>query len=270
MSTGPPRGPEILSLSRRDTLVIYVCVPVREEAATLGPLLWKLRKVLTGPEFRRDFHVLVLDDASGDDTPQVLQRYAEALPLSVVRAERSLGYGAALDRLLRQVAERSAYPKRDAAVVLQGDFTEDPAAVVDLVKLLEGGADIVAAAPEAGGPLPRPLRWARALAPWILGGAHARAPVRDPLCGLRAYRVVVLRKALRDDEPLCSAEEPWAASLELLARTAPHARRIDETPTVLRYGLRVRPSRFRAMRALRSLARLRGAARWERPTEEAA
>jgi hypothetical protein len=92
----------------------------------------------------------------------------------------------------------------------------------------------------------------------VLGRAHGEAPVADPLCGLRAYRVVVLRKALRDDAPLCAADEPWAANLELLARTAPHARRIEEVELAVRPDRRARPSRFRALRTLRGLARLRG------------
>lgn len=239
--------------------MIHVCVPVRDEGATLGPLLWKLRKVFTDPEFRRDFRVVVLDDASEDDIPQVLERYADHLPLTVLRSSAPVGYASAVDRLLRHVAERSTYPKRDAAVVLQGDFTEDPATLVDLVKRFEGGADIVAGAASLDGEVTEAgLKWARRLAPWVLGRAHAQAPVADPLCGLRAYRVVVLRKALRDDTPLCSAADPWAANLELLARTAPHARRIDEVELTVRPDRRMRPTRFRALRVLRGLVRLRG------------
>jgi len=38
----------------------------------------------------------------------------------------------------------------------------------------------------------------------------------------------------------------WAANAELLARLAPHARRIEAIPTVERHDLRHRPSRVRA------------------------
>lgn len=240
--------------------MIYICVPIRDEASTLGPLLWKLRKVLTDPEFRRDFHVVVLDDASGDGSSEVLERYRDHVPLTALRSDEPLGYGRAVDRLLRHVVEASGYPKRDAAVVLQGDFTEDPASLVDLLKTFEGGADIVAGAcpvPDAG--QPRTLRWAHRAAPWVLGRAHRTAPVADPIGGLRAYRVVVLKKALRSAEPLCEAPEAWAANVELLARTAPHARRVENAEIPVHPGRRVRPTRFRAMPALRALARLRGA-----------
>ena len=124
--------------------MIYVCIPSRNEATTLGPLLWKVQKVLRG--FGREFRIVVLDDASDDETAEVLERYEGKLPLEILRNAGPEGYGASVDRLLRHVAEVAAYPKRDAAVVLQADLTEDPAEIVELVKTLEGGADVVAGA----------------------------------------------------------------------------------------------------------------------------
>ena len=52
----------------------------------------------------------------------------------------------------------------------------------------------------------------------------------------------------------------WAANLELLRLLVPHARRVAEAPLEMRYDLQVRPSRFRAMRTLLSLTRVRGGA----------
>lgn len=257
--------------------MIHICIPVHDEATTIGPLMWKLRKVLTDPEYRRDFRIVVLDDASNDGTGDVLERYRDVLPLEVIRSEERLGYGRAVDRLLRAVVDGCAYPKRDSAVVLQADFTEDPAAVVELTKTIEGGADIVAGdletpgdddegpAPDPAvvGEVPRNVRWARLAAPWVLGRAYSGAPVADPLCGFRAYRVIVVKKALReDDAPLCTREESWAANLELLARLAPHARRVEDTHLVHRHALRTRPSRFRALDTLKVLWKLRRGRWW--------
>jgi hypothetical protein len=93
--------------------------------------------------------------------------------------------------------------------------------------------------------------------------------VSDPLSGLRAYRVIVLKKALRDrrtDDPLLLTDG-WAANVELLGKLAPHARRIAEAPLDLRYDLQVRPSRFKPGKTLLSLARLRGL--WSSPSPEA-
>lgn len=248
--------------------MIYVCIPTHNEATTIGVLLWKTRRVLD--ELDRPFEVVVHDDASSDDTAAVLERYKRTLPLTVLRSERQLGYGASVEALLRHVQTVSPYPKRDCAVVIQGDFTEDPQDIVPLVKAIEGGADIVAGRVTGErGVTPRDVKVVRLVAAAALRWVVARAPVTDPLSGLRAYRVIVLKKALRErplDDPLIKTDG-WAANVELLAKLAPHARRIAEAPLDLRYDLQVRPSRFKPGRTLISLARLRGL--WSPPSPEA-
>lgn len=249
--------------------MIYVCVPAHNEATTIGVLLWKTRKVLD--EFDRPFHVVVHDDASTDDTVEVLERYKHTLPLTVIRSESQIGYGASVETLLRHVQAVAPYPKRDCAVVLQGDFTEDPADIVPLVKTLEGGADIVAGHVTGDrGVMPRGVKVVRWIASVVLRGVVAKAPVSDPLAGLRAYRVIVVKKALRDraDDDKLIRSDGWAANVELLGLLAPHARRIGESPHDIRYDLQMRPSRFNPTQTLMALARLRSV--WPRPTTEAA
>ncbi len=238
--------------------MIYISIPAHNEARTLGILLWKIRKVMA--EFGRDYEVVVLDDASTDDTSEVLARYERFIPLRVIRTESRIGYPAALERLLRDAEERAPYPKRDVVVTLQADFTEYPDDLVPLVKAVEGGADLVVGSLDTDGKLlPRPVRFSRRLAPFLLGRAFRGAPVSDPLSGFRAYRIIVLRKVFRNaagDEPLRTATG-WGANLELLARTAPHARRIEEAPYRVRLSNRERDSRFEPRGTLKELFTLR-------------
>jgi len=250
--------------------VIYVCIPTRNEAETIGVLLWKARKVLG--EFGRDYRLVVHDDASEDETAEVLQRYRRSLPLTVLRSEARIGYGRSVEKLLRHVVEDAAYPKRDCAVVLQGDFTESPDHIVSLVKILEGGADIVAGScVEDVDSLPRGKRFVRWVVSTFRRGLLAGSPVSDPLAGLRAYRVIVLKKALRDrpeSHPLVKSDG-WAANVELLGQLTPHARRIAEVPFDIRYDLQTRPSRFRAWKTAVELVKLPGSV-WSPPGPEAA
>ena len=46
--------------------MIYICIPALNDAPTVGVLLWRIRQVMT--EFRRDFHLIVLDDGSDPTT----------------------------------------------------------------------------------------------------------------------------------------------------------------------------------------------------------
>lgn len=266
--TGPPATSYLKSNGDR---LIYVCIPAHNEAATVGVLLWKVRRVLG--EFGRPYKVLVLDDASTDDTSEVLTRYRRSLPLTIIRSDERLGYARSVERLLREAADTAPYPKRDCAVVLQGDFTERPEDVVGLVKVLEGGADIVAGVLSSPlEPLPRPLRIARRFARLALGRTWKQAPVSDPVSGMRAYRIIVLKKAFRDlpEGQSVVAGEGWAANVELLRFLTPHARRVAEAPLELRYDLQVRPSRFQWWQTLVSLARLRRGGPWRGADPEAA
>ena len=220
-------------------------------------------------EFGRDYEVLVVDDASTDGTLEVLDRYRRVLPLRVLKGENRAGYPGAVQRLLREALERTGYPKRDAAVLLQADFTESPDYIVPLIKALEGGADVVAGVVEKNGrATPRAVRMARRMAPWVLGRAYGGAPVSDPLSGFRAYRLIVLKKALANfGGKSFLTTDGWASNVELLGLVAPHARRIVEAPLTMRYDIDGRPSRLSAIRTLRGLLRVRRE-RWDRPARE--
>lgn len=250
--------------------MIYICIPAHDEDRTIGVLLWKIRQVMA--EFERDYRVLVLDAGSEDETPEVLERYRRVMPLSVLHQEAAVGYARALERLVEEAVDLAPYPKRDSVVTLQADFTESPEHIVPLQKVLEGGADVVAGGLEgedgedgfqARGEPPLRVRLTRKVAPFLLGSVYRRAPVSDPLCGIRAYRIMTLKHALREagGEPLLSADG-WAANVELLSLACRHARRVEEVPLGMRYDLRTRDTRFRPVRTLRELLRLRGRLSW--------
>jgi len=230
--------------------LIYICIPTHDEAPTIGLLLWKIRRVMD--DFPRDYELLVLDDASTDGTQDVLAPYSRVLPLTILRNEQRVGYAASVERLIRDVVARASHPRRDMMVVLQADFSEAPEDIPLLVKRIEGGADLVAATVADRGEVePRSMRWARKAFPWLLKRAPLPEGIEDPLCGFRAYRVAILKRALaeRNGSPLLTTDG-WASNVELLLNVAPYARRTEATGVASRYDRRQRETRFRAWPAL--------------------
>ena len=232
--------------------MIYVCVPVHNEARTAGLVLWKVRQVFTA--FAREYHILACDDGSTDGTGEILASYGRVLPMTVVTHPARQGYARSLEELLRLALQRTDRPKRDCAITLHADFVHAPETMEEMVKRLESGADLVV------GELARSLgtrswgeRWVRRFAPRLLPVAG----VRDSVSGFTALRLIVLRQATRGGTaaPLLTTDG-WCASAELLARLAPHARRIETVPTSARYDLQQRPSRVRPWHQL--LAAWRG------------
>ncbi len=216
-------------------------------------------------EFGRDYEILVLDDASTDCTREVLEGYRSRLPLRILRNDESVGESAGLESLLREAVISTKYPKRDSAVTLRSDFSDSPDAIVPLVRALEGGSDIVAGTLKTEKVKSSFLvSIARFLMEVLLGKVFYSAPVSDPLCGLRAYRLIVLKKAFNasSKRPLV-ASRGWLANLELLSVLAPHARRVSEMAIDSSCQSGFYSSRFSAVGTLSNIRRVRQEVVWE-------
>jgi len=235
--------------------MIYVCVPVHNEARTVGLVLWKVRQVFTA--FEREYQIIACDDASTDGSADVLTSYARVLPLTVIQHRSRQGYAKSLEELLRLALQRTDRPKRDCAITLHADFVHAPETMEEMVKRLESGADLVVAEQyRVQGNRTWPERWARRWAPRLLrvGGG-----VKDSISGFLALRLVVLRQATRGGErPPLLTTEGWAANAELLARLGAHARRIEVVSSAARYDLKQRPSRSNPWQQLLGAWRSRG------------
>lgn len=223
--------------------MLYICIPAYNESATIGVLLWRIRKIFQA--YSREYEILVYDDASTDDTRETLQPYADVTPLTVMRGESRKGYGHALNALVREAARRTKYPRRDAMVVMQADFTDQPEHLPELIKRFEGGADIVVAErePTEG---PEKVRRLRQIAPWALRFLLPISGIDDPFAGYRLYRISLLRELIKTfgDRPLVTTDG-WAANVELLMQTVPLARRLERLTLASRYDVRVRETRIR-------------------------
>ena len=106
---------------------LSIVIPVRNEAANIGPLVREIRAAL---ESRVDYEVIVVDDGSTDDTVEILRGVkAEFTRLRVLRHTRRSGQSAAIRSGVKAARTRWI-------ATLDGDGQNDPADIPRLWELV--------------------------------------------------------------------------------------------------------------------------------------
>jgi glycosyltransferase involved in cell wall biosynthesis len=147
---------------------IAIVIPAYNETATIGAVVRGVSRYGIP---------IVVDDASRDGTGQA----AAAAGAVLVRHESNGGYDAALNAGFRRADEMNV----DYVVTIDADGQHDSASIELLLRELRGGADVVT------GIRPKKARLAERLFGALM---RARYGIRDPLCGLKGYRLSVYRE----------------------------------------------------------------------------
>ena len=198
-------------------LIIVVGVPAFDEERMIA------RVVLEAQEYAD--RVVVCDDGSSDLTGEI----AERLGADVVRHERNLGYGAAIQSLFKRAAELGA----DVLVTLDGDGQHNPSEIPSVLKpIVEGVADIVIGSRfvDEGSVSTMPL-YRRVGIEFVskLLGAVSKNGVKDSQSGFRAYN----RRSMKS---LSMFENGMGAGVEILMNATGQGLRIREVPATCNYG----------------------------------
>jgi glycosyltransferase involved in cell wall biosynthesis len=187
--------------------------PAYNEAATIAEVLERVEAL------DLDKQVIVVDDGSTDETPQLLEAWAGRNGTVILRQENR-GKGAAI---------RAAIPHLDGeiTVIQDADLEYDPAEVPGLIEPIErGAADVVYGSRLSGG---RPQR---AYLFWHLLGNRFlslltnvlyNTTLSDMETGYKAFRTDVLRS-------LDLHEDDFAIEPEITAKVCKRNLRIYELP----------------------------------------
>ena len=187
---------------------VTVIIPTRNEAQAIGRVLGDIPRDQVS-------EIIVVDNCSSDETPQIASRMGAR-----VVSEARRGYGQAC---LTGLAATSA---PDVVVFLDGDYSDRPAELpLLLAPIAEGRADITIGSRIAGPRTPGALPWHALFGNWLA------ASLIKSLYGLkisdlgpfRAVRVDVLRVVELE-------ETTYGWAVELILKGAIHGFRIVEVP----------------------------------------
>ena len=128
MTSAAPEYP-LQQMPQQETPDVTVLVPVLNEEDTIGEIIDRLLALPISKQ------IVVVDDGSHDDTPQILARYGDKI--KVLRNEQKGGKGAAIRQML-------PFATGQTVIIQDADLEYFPEQIPDLIKpILEGKANVV-------------------------------------------------------------------------------------------------------------------------------
>ncbi|RIK82653.1 MAG: glycosyltransferase family 2 protein [Planctomycetota bacterium] len=191
-------------------------LPVYNEARHINGVLDQVR--------RYGENILVVDDGSSDDTPNLLAARSD---VRVVRHAKNRGYGAAL-RTAFDYAAREGF---ETIVTIDCDGQHEPCRIPQFVAACRG-VDIVSGSRylrkfDSDSAPPEQRRRINAMLTEEIN-RRLHLELTDAFCGFKAYRVAALAR-------LALTEDGYAMPLELWVQAAAAKLRIVELPVPLIY-----------------------------------
>ncbi len=156
---------------------VSVVIPAHNEGGNLATLIPEIHASLA----RVQHEIVIVDDASTDDTPALIERLASGgIPVRRLRHARSLGQSAAV--MTGVVAARGAL-----VVTLDGDGQNDPQFIPAMLKALDDPTVGIVAGQRLGRKATMSKKLGSRLANSLRRGL-LKDDTRDTGCGLKAFR----------------------------------------------------------------------------------
>jgi len=151
-----------------DRSELGIVIPAYNEAETIATVIGTIKDLGTP---------IVVDDGSSDDTGHV----AETAGAVLVTHKSNCGYDIAINSGFEKAAKLGC----KYVITMDADGQHDPALMGDFLRLLHTGTDIVL------GVCNKQQRFAEILFAWF---SRLTFGIRDPLCGMKGYRIELYRQ----------------------------------------------------------------------------
>jgi dolichol-phosphate mannosyltransferase len=232
--------------------MIYVVFPCYNEGNAVAELIEST--AISMEENQLHYTIVAVNDASTDNTHEIIARYRDKYPIFYIRNETNKNYGGALWEGLRWAIEDSA--ERDIIITMDGDNTHTPGLILRMVRHIREGSDVVIAS--------RYRRGARVIGYSVFKRAISRVgniiykvimPVRgvlDYTSGFRAYQSALLRKAYQTYGDQLITKNDFVAVTEIISKMRRFQPLIvHETPLIYRYDRKEQKSKMNLKKAIR-------------------
>lgn len=232
--------------------MIYILLPIYNEQERLPLLIEKLDRGMKRRGYQ--YRIIAYNDGSKDASLEVLSRFKESLPITVLSEGENKGLGVALKSMLDKTLELSS-DKEDVAVVLDADDTHNPEHIYHMVNKIRDGFDMVVASrylPDSrvvGVTMTR--QFFSKGASWLMRVLFPIKGVKDYTCGYRAYTIDCLRRAYKKFGDGLIQEKGFACMVELILKLRSLNIIVVEVPIILRYDQKYGKSKMKIFKTIR-------------------
>jgi dolichol-phosphate mannosyltransferase len=244
---------------------LWVVLPAYNEETGLPLLLEKIRQVFE--PLSLNYEVVVVDDASKDNTGAVASSASFHMPLRLVTHQSNQGLAGALRSGFREVLGAGA--SGDVIVTLDADNTQQPGTILRLLQMVQDGYDVVIASRYQPGSRVLGVPPHRLLmtfgARWLFRLLLPIPGVRDYTCGFRAYRFDALQMAAGAYGESFVSEKGFSCMVDVLLKMRHFNLVFGEVPMLLRYDQKDGPSKMKVVKTMIQTIRLLLRRRFERP-----
>lgn len=217
---------------------VIVVLPSYNEGPNLAPLFSATQASMSDAGL--PYEVVLVDDGSSDITAAVLAESRLKYPLTVVQHQRNRGLAETIRDGFLEALRRAE--EADVIVTMDADGTHLPSIIPAMMKLIDGGCDVVVASRFRPGASVRGVPFYRQVlsvgASWLCRVVFPTRGIRDFTCGYRVIRAQVLRQALQRYGDQLFDAQGFACTMDLLLKLRRMNIVFGETPINLRYDLK--------------------------------
>jgi len=230
---------------------IRVVLPAYNEEESLPQLLKRLEK--TFQEFNLNMEILVVNDGSTDNTLSIAKNFNGSVSVKVFDQQPNKGLAEAMRNGLSEGIKD--LEGNDILVTMDADDSQNPFLINRMVHQIREGSDLVIASRyQHGAKIVGLTVWRRFLS-WG-AGLMFRVVVRlggvkDYTCGFRAYKVVLLKKAMDYYGKRFIEQKGFGCMAEILLKLKRFHPIINEVPMILRYDQKIGESKMKVNRTIK-------------------
>jgi dolichol-phosphate mannosyltransferase len=217
--------------------MIVILLPAYKEENSLPSLMPKLKTALE--QLSEGYKVLVCNDGSRDRTQDMLEKYAESMPIEIIHHKINRGLGETSRDLFERAAE--ICEDEDVIIRLDCDDTHEPEFIPTLIEKLRSGYDVVIASRFEPGGGQLGVNAYRAvisrLANYFMKVFFPIPGLKEYSCGFRAYRAKKIKQAIDfyGNNFIQLKGLGFTCTLEKLVKLKIIGATFGEVPFVLRY-----------------------------------